>query len=291
MIVDLITVKAADGLTLDGILRTPANGANSSLPVDIVIMHHGVGGNFYRDSFQDLVALKFLERGCAVLRVNNRGHDLAYNAPPPHRRVGAAFENVDESRLDWKAWIDFAASRGYKSICVWGHSLGAVKNIYVLAKEGDARITRAISSSPPRFSYSAYQSHRDGKLFDTSVTEAQALVDAKKSDAVMAIEIPTSAIMTPKTFFDKYGPEERYDILNLLPQIKKAGKPALLVTIGSLEGQPKNPDRFAFEGLADKVTALAGGNLAFQLIDGADHSYTGVTDKLWNAIEAWLGAK
>jgi pimeloyl-ACP methyl ester carboxylesterase len=288
MNVDLITIKASDGVQLDGVLRTPASGTALTLPVDIVIMHHGVGGNFYRDSFQDLLAPKFLERGCAVLRVNNRGHDLAYNAPPPHRRLGAAFENVDECRLDWKAWLDFAAERGFKNICVWGHSLGAVKNIYYLAKEDDSRIARAISTSPPRFSYSAYQSHRDGKMFDASAKEAQALIDAKKPDAVMAIEIPTSAIMTPKTFFDKYGPEERFDILTLLPTIQGKGATPLLVTVGALEGQPKNPDRFAFEGLGERINAMKAGNLAYALIDGADHSYTGVTDKLWAAMEAWL---
>ena len=288
MNVDLITIKASDGVQLDGVLRTPASGTSNSLHVDIVIMHHGVGGNFYRDSFQDQIAEKLLERGCAVLRVNNRGHDLAYNAPPPHRRIGAAFENVDECRQDWKTWIDYAQHRGFSNICVWGHSLGAVKNIYYLATENDARIARAISTSPPRFSYSAYNAHSDGHLFAASVKEGQALLDAGKPDAIFAIEIPTSAIMTPKTFFDKYGPEERYDILKLLPQIINVAKTPLLVTIGSLEGQPKNPDRFAFQGLGDKVSALAKGNLAYRLVDGADHSYTGVTDKLWQAIEGWL---
>ena len=285
MLVDLVTVKAADGVSLDGVLRLPDIEAELSLPVDIVIVHHGVGGNFYRESFQDLIAEKFLERGCAVLRVNNRGHDLAYNAPPPHRRIGAAFENVDDCRLDWKSWIDYAEHRGFSNICVWGHSLGAVKNIYYLATENDARIARAISTSPPRFSYSAYNAHADGHLFATTVKEGQALIDAGKPDAIFAIEIPTSAIMTPKTFFDKYGPEERYDILKLLAKTKTP----LLVTVGGLEGQPKNPDRFAFQGLSDKISAMAKGNIAHRLVDGADHSYSGVTDKLWQAFEGWMG--
>ncbi len=56
MNVDLVTIKASDGVQLDGVLRTPESGTALTLPVDIVIMHHGVGGNFYRDSFQDLGA-------------------------------------------------------------------------------------------------------------------------------------------------------------------------------------------------------------------------------------------
>ena len=80
----------------------------------------------------------------------------------------------------------------------------------------------------------------------------------------------------------------RFDILTLLPTIQGKGATPLLVTVGSLEGQPKNPDRFAFEGLGDRLSAMKAGNLAYALIDGADHSYTGVTDKLWAAMEAWF---
>ena len=41
-------------------------------------MHHGVGGNFYNPSL-DAVGDRLLAEGVAVLRVNNRGHDIAYN--------------------------------------------------------------------------------------------------------------------------------------------------------------------------------------------------------------------
>ena len=105
-----------------------------------MILHHGVGGNFYNPGFIDRMADQFLERGCAVLRVNNRGHDLAYNSPAG--RLGSAFETVDDCRHDWTAWTDLAAKREYGRIGVWGHSLGAVKTIYSLAVQGDERIVR-----------------------------------------------------------------------------------------------------------------------------------------------------
>lgn len=288
MLVDLLTVKTSDGVALDGVLRVPPSGARNVLPVDIVIMHHGVGGNFYRESFQDAIGEEFLQRGCTVLRVNNRGHDLAYNAPPPHQRLGAAYENVDQCRLDWKAWIDFAQARGFTRIGVWGHSLGAVKTIYYLATENDQRIARAVASSPPRFSYSAYCTRADGALFEAAVRNAQELASAGKEDALFAIEVPTSAIMTTRTYLDKYGPEERYDILKHLPKTEIP----LLITIGGLEGREGQADRFAFGGLADKVAALVKGSntKTFHLVEGADHFYTGVTDRLWTVVERWLSS-
>ena len=38
-------------------------------------------------------------------------------------------------------------------------------------------------------------------------------------ETVFAITVPTGALMTARTFFDKYGPEERYDIMKHLPGI------------------------------------------------------------------------
>jgi dipeptidyl aminopeptidase/acylaminoacyl peptidase len=170
MHVELISVKTSDGVLLDGALRIPeTKPVRNGLPVDIVILHHGVGGSFYKASFHDEMGDRLLERGCAVLRVNNRGHDLAYNAAPPHKRLGAAFETVADCRLDWKAWTDFAGSRGYSKIGVWGHSLGAVKTIFALANDNDARVARAVASSPPRFSHSSFLARHDGDRFAAAV--------------------------------------------------------------------------------------------------------------------------
>ena len=51
-------------------------GSVPPLAVDVVILHHGVGGNFYSPGMFEQYSDALLEQGCAVLRVNNRGHDL-----------------------------------------------------------------------------------------------------------------------------------------------------------------------------------------------------------------------
>jgi pimeloyl-ACP methyl ester carboxylesterase len=282
--VELVRVVTADGVRLDGALRRPAEGAGSRLPFDALIMHHGVGGNFYKESFFDQIAGACLERGCAVLRVNNRGHDLAYNSPSG--RLGAAFEIVDDCRRDWTAWIDLAEARGYRRIGLWGHSLGAVKTIYFLAVQGDRRVVRAVASSPPRFSYSAYRARDDRAAFEACYERARRLIEQGEPDGLLAVDVPTSVVLTAGTYVDKYGPEERYDILKHLPKVPIP----LLVTIGGLEGQPDAPDRFAFGGLADRVAALAEDlpKLTFELIPGANHFYDGTTAALWSAVVRWL---
>lgn len=286
MNVELVRVVTKDGVRLEGALRLPESTGSGRLPVDIVIFHHGVGGNFYVQTFFEPMSDHFLARGCAVLRVNNRGHDLAYNSPVG--RLGAAFETVDDCRLDWAAWTDLAESRGFRKIGLWGQSLGAVKTIYALAVQPDPRIARAITTSPPRFSYSAYTARPDGAAFLASYERAQKLVDVGEPRSVIAADLPTSLMMAAGTYVEKYGPAERYDVLKHLPSVKTP----LLVTIGGEEGiHDDKPDRFAFGGLAEKVAAQASDlpNVTFELIPGADHAYTNRHDELWAAVERWLG--
>jgi alpha-beta hydrolase superfamily lysophospholipase len=285
MNVELVRVVTADGVRLEGSLRLPESPETGRLPVDIVIFHHGVGGNFYNQSFFEPMSDAFLQLGCAVLRANNRGHDLAFNSPAG--RLGAAFETVDDCRHDWTAWTDFAASRGFGKIGLWGQSLGAVKTIYSLATEGDTRIARAITTSPPRFSYSAYKAREDGAAFLAYYEQAERLVSAGQPDSLFAADLPTSLIATARTYVDKYGPAERYDVLKHLPNVKTP----LLLTIGGEEGiYQDKADRFAFGGLAAKVSSLASDlpNVTFELIEGADHAYTNRTDRLWTTVERWL---
>ena len=134
MSIDLVQVRTNDDVRLDGVLTLPESSSVPALGFDAAILHHGVGGNFYGPSFWPTMTNGLVAKGCAVLRVNNRGHDLMYNSPKG--RLGAAYEAVDDCRHDWRAWLDFLESRGYRRIALWGHSLGAVKTIHYLAAEG-----------------------------------------------------------------------------------------------------------------------------------------------------------
>ena len=106
MLVDLVRVQTCDGLLLDGSLRKPSRDRRPQLGIDIAILFHGVGGNFYNTTMFEGYSEALLERGCAVLRVNNRGHDpiMRLLNDEPSERYGAAYEVVDECRYDWRAW-------------------------------------------------------------------------------------------------------------------------------------------------------------------------------------------
>jgi pimeloyl-ACP methyl ester carboxylesterase len=279
MNVQLVHVETADGVRLDGALRTPGVGVNRRLGLDMVICHHGVGDNFYNRSFFDDLGALLLAEGCAVLRVNSRGHDLVYRTPPG--TLGAEYEVVDVSRLDGGAWRGFAASSGYQRIGLWGHSLGAVKTIYYQSVERDPRVVCAIASSPPRFAYDAYAASEDGPRFTGDMARAQQLVQGGQPEAIVEAAVPLVTTFSARTYVDKYGPDSRYDIFAHVP----AASAPLLVTLGELE-----ISGLAFRDLAARGPALhaTSPRLSYRLVAGADHSYTDRVPDLWRTVRGWL---
>ena len=75
MMVDLVNVTTRDGIRLDGTWRVLWAACLTACS-RCGHLHHGVGGNFYSPGMFEQYSDALLEQGCAVLRVNNRGHDL-----------------------------------------------------------------------------------------------------------------------------------------------------------------------------------------------------------------------
>ena len=284
MIVDLVHVQTHDGIHLDGTWRKPALEHASQLGVDVVILHHGVGGNFYSPGMFEQYSDALLERGCAVLRVNNRGHDPMSRAAidTEVKWLGAAYEHMDECTYDWEAWIDFARAAGYQRIGLWGHSLGATKSIYYMATQHDPRVTCVVAGSPPRFSYAAFAALEDGAAFKRVAAQAQQYMDSGQPEALIDTAYPIPLLVTAAVFIEKYGPAEHYDILRHIPHVQVP----LLIMVGTAEAQTM----MAFQGLPPWLDKLAGemDNLTFASIPGADHAYTHQRDYVWNVVQQWL---
>jgi len=281
---ELVSVQASDGVRLDGAWREPEAPDRSPFPFDAVLLVHGVGGNFYGPSFFATMTDKLLDEGCAVARVNNRGHDLMYTTA--RGRLGASYETVDDCRLDLRAWVDFMASRGHERVAIWGHSLGALKTVYYLATESDLRVVAAVATSPPRFSFEAYSRKETAERFLAQYEQARARVDADDPEALLSVKVPTNLVLAARTYVDKYGPDDRYDLLKLLPKVRVP----LHLAIGSEEGQsPEGADWFPFGHLASDLAAIAAVSplIDCDVIAGANHAYSARHQELWSAVRAW----
>lgn len=282
MIVDLVRTKTDDDVRLDGILQSPAS--EGSTPSEwVVVCLHGVGGNFYGSTLFDDIAAPFLDRGIHVLRVNTRGHDGFSFATGKRRRQGAAFEIVDECRLDLAAWLSFLSQeRGFKNIILAGHSLGAIKAVYATAMDA-LPIAAVLAMSPPRLSNVAFQNGEQSAEFFGDMAEAERLYQAGRPDTLLAARVPFPILISAACYIDKYGPKETY---NILRYIERLACPTLF-TYGQLELEKGG---IAFAGLPEAIGArhLPEQQVEVRSIGDADHMYSGVRPALAECISDWL---
>ena len=285
MQVELIRVNTEDGLVLPGVLALPKK-PGTDLPVDACILVHGRGGSFYSSGLPDDVGGALLEKGCAVFRINTRGGggEVVFARTEGGRLpVGAACEVVDHCRYDLDAWVGLAVERGYERIALWGHSLGAVKSIYYQARIKDVRVKCIVAGSPPWLSHAHFLTQPEGKEIEETCERAKALVDDGRGDEILEVAGPLRGTLSSATqYLEKYGPDDNYNILKYLPQV---GCPTL-VTTGTEEARTMA----AFRGLHERLEALSRQqpNLSAVRIQGADHSYTGVRQEMFQAAWEWL---
>lgn len=284
--VELVHVRTADGLGLDGALRLP-EATGSTLPIDGCIMVHGRGGNFYGPGLFDDFGDGLLDRGCAVMRINTRGSGEVGLARTETGRllIGSACEVVGQCREDLDTWIGAIAERGYKRIGLWGHSLGALKAIYYQARTHDPRVTCMVAGSPPWLAYEHFMAQPEGPEIAAAYKKAKDLINAGRGTEIFQVAAPLrGTLSTASQYVEKYGPEDNYNILNDLPNVTCP----TLVTLGTEEAKTMA----AFRGLYEKVKALSNRqkNLDVVLIQGADHGYTGVREETWSHIQEWFEA-
>jgi pimeloyl-ACP methyl ester carboxylesterase len=282
--VDLVQTTTRDGVRLDGVFQAPPAPGSAGLPVDAVCFVHGTGGNFYSSTLFDAFAERFLELGSAVLRVNTRGHDLMSNAVTAKggRRLGAAYELVDECRHDLAAWLDWLRPRAGERVGLVGHSLGAVKCLYALAHEPRLPARCVAALSPPRLSYSWFCSNPEGPQFLETYAQAERHVEAGQPAALLDVKLPLPFVVTAVGYVEKYGPDERYNYLRFLASVPCP----TLVTLGSIEVA----NNMAFRGAPEALAELGDrrGRLTVATVGGADHFYTGVRPDLLTRVEGWL---
>lgn len=285
MLVDLVAVNTADGVRLDGAWQPPAEPAKGDLAVDAALLLHGAGSNFYGSTLMARLAEGLQQAGIGALRVNTRGHDAVSTSGG--RRLGAGYEVVDECRHDISAWLAWLGEQGYRRIALVGHSLGAIKVVYASAKQPSPTVAAIVAASPPRLSYQAFRHSEASAGFFDAIAMAEQLVAEGEPDRLIEVRFPLPLLITAAGYVDKYGREERYNILPLASQLPA---PALF-TYGSEELAGGG---IAFAGMDDALrsaAAKASSPLEVAILPNADHFYTGQHAPLANTITNWLQGK
>jgi hypothetical protein len=128
-VIELVTVKTADGIDLDGAMYLPEAGrVDGETPILGV---HGLTWNFYRGPLRWLPPL-LVAAGHPCLSLNMRDHDL--DQP----------KDFELSHHDLRAGIDYLAARFGRVPVVVGHGYANNKIASYATQSGDDRIVRYV---------------------------------------------------------------------------------------------------------------------------------------------------
>ncbi|MDG1873006.1 MAG: alpha/beta fold hydrolase [Mariniblastus sp.] len=284
---EIVFTTTEDKVRLHGFYRhanKPSVATSEVGSVDAAIMIHGLGGNFYSSRLLTHFSQPLLELGISVVIVNTRGHDMINTSTWAGRAqsIGAALENVEDSKHDVSAWADFLTQQGHSNLLVFGHSLGAIKALYAQAHQPHPKIRSIIGLSATRLSYRQMLESPRGDVFRATFQHCLEQIKNGEGETPIHVPFPFPTWMTPACYLAKYGPDESF---NWIKFIDKVDVPTLL-----LFGQRELDENPAFEGLRDELTVLRSGwnSLSIEEVREADHFYTSKFGEVENLINRWL---
>ena len=263
--VDLIRLQTKDGVILTGILRQPRMAKNNAC----VVLIHGYSGNFY-SGIMEFLPEALADRGFATLALNMRDHD---QGPKKNR--------FEENRYDIAVAVDKMSLLGYKSIFLYGHSMGTNRVLYYMAATQDPRIKGILLTGPPGNLFEWNISVFGAETAKSVLRQAQDLVAKGKGDQWMLINLGPlgKALYTANHVVSLRGPKTLSDPYK---NISRISKPTLVVH--GLADRLANPD------IADRIrnSATLKTNVTVVKIPGADHRFTNHQEKLVSVVTRWM---
>ena len=263
--INLVRLQTDDGVKLTGILRQPRMAKSNAC----VVLIHGYSGNFY-SGIMDFLPEALTDRGYATLAINMRDHD---QGPKKNR--------FEENRYDIGVSVNKMALLGYKSIFLYGHSMGTNRVLYYLAATQDHRIKGVLLTGPPGNLFEWNISIFGPETANSVLRQAQDLVATGNGDQWMLIDLGPlgKALYTANHVVSLRGPETVSDPYK---NISRISKPILIV-----HGLA---DRLANPSIADRLqnSATPKTNVTVVKIPGADHRFKSHQQDLVNAMCRWL---
>jgi pimeloyl-ACP methyl ester carboxylesterase len=125
-----LAIKAIDGFRVDAALWQPSNAAAAA--TTLVVSIHGSGGNFAKPPI-GFLSPALAAKGYGVLAINTRQRDERVNT-----------DNFVEIRRDIEAAVYTARALGYRTLVLYGHSLGNIQVQYYAANNWDADIKAVV---------------------------------------------------------------------------------------------------------------------------------------------------
>lgn len=238
-----------------------------------VLLFHGNTMNFYIGALRWLPPV-LTELGLACLAFNRRGHDIlsVRNSRTPE---GGAFQLTREGIADNNFAAQWMAARGYPAPVVIGHSNGGMLGVVHAAAHPETPALVLLSAHRGTSGDATIPAQKNlaGDDYAAVMERARKLVAAGRGKELMLVP-NWWYVLSAESYVDRFTTMP--DTFELAPKIKC---PVLYVR-GSLE--PKEP--YPAEGYQER----AGGPCEVAIVEGGDHFYNGVEDKVCRVVADWL---
>lgn len=289
---DFVQVGAKDGVKLEGLVFS-VKGADT-----VGVWIHGLTSNAFRNYQRNtILAREFSEAGIAFAIFNTRGHDVvAYSVKNDKRKmkgrrsvtIGSAFERFEDSVLDLDAIVDYLGKQ-YKKVFLLGHSTGANKAAYYLARRhkkvaGGALIS-PVSDVP-------MLRNELGNKYDEATRIARDMVKRGEGDLLVPENICAS-IHTARRLLslsDQKSVEQLFPHQNFMGPLRIFSKIKTPVHIiyGEKDDYLK-VDKISAQVLIDCFSKYSKSKKFDSFVGaGADHSFTDCEEALGNTLVNWI---
>ena len=280
----IVFTPSEDQRWLAGVLMRPTEGSARSIGIVCV---HGSPGHFYVPTFVYL-GRALAERGYRFVSGNTRAHDVASpDIPWPFsfrpedladwRLGGEGWYRWDEEPHDVAGWIDFLVAQGAKQIVLFGHSGGVKRVTYYQAERQDPRVIGLILASG---------SDRVSATDPARLELAERLVAAGQEDALLPVPkgVPMVDGMESAAWVVHWERHVgRFAAEGHTPWIASIRVP-VLATLGTADLWPDLHARL--EAMRSRAVQVP--RFDIQVIEGADHAYTGREQELAEVVSGWL---
>jgi alpha/beta superfamily hydrolase len=278
-----------DAIELVGLLYEPEQ------PTEQILVHvHGMAGNFYENKFLDVIAETLTRNNIAFFTFNNRGCELMkdltkiVDGERTIVRIGNAYEIFEDSIIDTQTAIDFVSSKGFSTIHLSGHSLGAPKVAHYTANANDERLSSVVFLSPSDM----VGLMKMDKNYEADMHMAEQMTAEGKGAALLPNPVlwdgsPLSAKtyvslggeQSPVAIFNFHNSTDTLSVLSkiTIPTCAIMGKKddALVVSIDETMGRIK-------------AALINSPKVETNVLGDADHGYNGYEQELADALVSWI---
>ena len=283
---ELVRINSIDGIEQVGILYTP-----NDITDKIVIHVHGLNGNFYENKFLDILSKVYTDKKYAFLTFNNRGKDYIseFTRGDESVIIGGSLERFKDCLLDIQGVINWVREKGYKEIILEGHSYGCNKVLYYYNNTEDKSIKKIVLLAPCDITFEAKKILSEEE-YKKAKEESTRLVNENKEKELIDFSIMANGKISAGTYYYDFLPGGENDFIRYSDG--KNGESTILNSIDIpvliVFG---NVDECVLTQPIDIVESYLNNNISncnIQIIEGANHYYTGKYEELGQIIRSVL---